>query len=577
MSEPRLPFDDDGPIPIASRQARPIDSRPREAAAVDPGRTAVLESGDRATTEAARDTPPIDAPAREAAVDPGRNVVLEASAGTGKTRVLVDRYVNLLRAGVDPDHILAITFTRKAAAEMRERIIERLREASRLSAVDLARWRDLKDRLGDIAISTIDAFCLSLLREFPLEADVDPAFDLADDTEVPRLVGESLDQAFRICRAIAKEDDDVALVFAQLGERRLRIGIAALLDRRLVAPQALRRFLARGPRDLTAETACRDAAATAARRPDAGLGRAGFVPGRRTVAHPHFAMLAADLRAARRRSRPAVPRAPGEGRAAFRVLVDRLRGYFLTQDGRRARQGLCRHRLQGRTLRQRRRLAAPPPGGGGDRAGHRRSAARIPTRSERDPVARRLADFRGGAAAVSGQSRGALAARFLRRARTRGEAAEGDGRVRPQPVPARVALPACARRRVSGHQPRAVGAGRAAGAQLGRRVGRRRRRARALDLHRRRSEAVDLRVPRRGRRRAGRSGVVHSRAAARRRSVAGDFGQNADPRTTVRLLGENINADWREQVERVPMRGCTVKISVALNELPNFVARPGVE
>ena len=58
--------------------------------------------------------------------------------------MLVERYVNLLRAGVDPDHILAITFTRKAAAEMRQRIVERLKEASRLSQLDAGTWRDLE-------------------------------------------------------------------------------------------------------------------------------------------------------------------------------------------------------------------------------------------------------------------------------------------------------------------------------------------------------------------------------------------------------------------------------------------------
>jgi ATP-dependent helicase/nuclease subunit A len=317
--EPRLPFDDD----------------------VDAGRSA--------TASAEREVPlkpgttygddAVDSDARRTAIDPTRNVVLEASAGTGKTRVLVERYVNLLRAGVEPDHILAITFTRKAAAEMRQRIIDRLKEASRSSEFDAARWRDLQDRLGDIAISTIDAFCLSLLREFPLEADVDPGFDLAAETDVPRLVDESLDAALRICRAVAHEDDDVALVFAQLGERRLRVGLGALLDRRLVAPQALRRYLARGPRDLTAAAACR----SAARRlrdvlVSARDGLDVFLNDGPT-GHPQFAMLASEIRRLAA-SDPSTVWLAGGGndptrpeQAAFRAFVDRLRGYFLTQDG----------------------------------------------------------------------------------------------------------------------------------------------------------------------------------------------------------------------------------------------------
>jgi ATP-dependent helicase/nuclease subunit A len=288
-SEPRLPFDD----------------------------------GDREAAGTTFDL--VDAVARQAATDPSRNVVLEASAGTGKTRVLVERYVNLLRAGVEPDHILAMTFTRKAAAEMRQRILDRLKEASRESDLDAARWRDLKGRLGDITISTIDAFCLSLLREFPLEADVDPGFDLAADTDVPRLIGEALDVALRICRGIAKEDDDVALVFAQLGERRLRSGIAALLDRRLVAPHALRRYLAKGPKDLTAAVACQ---AAGARLADIFTGvRDGLDPflNDGPIHHPQFAMLAADIRA--------LSRGISGPQSEFRNFIDRLRGYFLKQDG----------------------------------------------------------------------------------------------------------------------------------------------------------------------------------------------------------------------------------------------------
>ncbi len=318
MSEPTLPFDDD---PMEPAPARP-------AASAAPPRVA-----------SAADRPLPDQPARDYAVSATQNVVLEASAGTGKTRVLVERYVNLLLAGVEPDNILAITFTRKAAAEMRQRIVERLKEASRTSQLDAARWRDLRDRLADIAISTIDAFCLSLLREFPLEADVDPAFDMADDTEVPRLVSEALDQTLRICRARAKDSDEIALVFAQLGERRLRTGLDALLNRRLVAPDVMRRYLAAGPRDLTAALACRRAAvglrAALAGAPD-GVDR--FLACG-PLDHPRFAMLAADIRQlVSGRGDEALD--TREGQAAFRSLMDRLRAYFMTQEGEPRKKGL---------------------------------------------------------------------------------------------------------------------------------------------------------------------------------------------------------------------------------------------
>ena len=197
-----------------------------------------------------------DAEARAFAESPDQNVVLEASAGTGKTSVLVARYVNLLAKGVDPANILAITFTRKAAAEMRARIVRELRRSAQSSPMDRSRWLALRDRLADIHISTIDAFCLSLLREFPLEADLDPGFTLADETEVPRIVDASLDASLAIFIPLAKREPDVALVLAQLGLARTRDGLAHLLQRRLVAWDVLDRFLERSPAHVTGRTAC---------------------------------------------------------------------------------------------------------------------------------------------------------------------------------------------------------------------------------------------------------------------------------------------------------------------------------
>lgn len=266
-----------------------------------------------------------DASARDFATNPRNNVVLEASAGTGKTSVLVWRYINLLKAGVEPGHILAITFTRKAAAEMRERIIRELRDAAARSELDKALWTEVRDRLGEISISTIDAFCLSLLREFPLEADLDPGFDMADETEVPRLVEESLDRSLRTCAALAKQEPDIAVVLAQLGMSRTRAGLASLLDRRLVAWDALDRFLANGPSDLTAEVVCRRAATSlqdALRAVPGGLAR--FLADG-PAGHPRYRMLVRDL--------DRLLDLEHAGDAQIRALVDRVAAHFLTADG----------------------------------------------------------------------------------------------------------------------------------------------------------------------------------------------------------------------------------------------------
>ncbi len=121
------------------------------------------------------------------AADTARSVHLSASAGSGKTRALKDRYLALLDAldkrGLNIDQAVAITFTDKAAAEIKERVMRDLPEAMLKRII---RGRQ------DLRISTIHSFCMNLLKRYPLEAGLPPDFGVLD----------SRDQAAKIQKAI---------------------------------------------------------------------------------------------------------------------------------------------------------------------------------------------------------------------------------------------------------------------------------------------------------------------------------------------------------------------------------------
>jgi ATP-dependent helicase/nuclease subunit A len=132
----------------------------------------------------------------------GASFWIEASAGTGKTKVLVDRTINLLLAGSRPDRLLCLTFTKAAAAEMANRIRDRLSQWMSLSddalvqeLRELTRQDDVAAKIpvarnllndvlripGGLQVQTIHGFCQYILKRFPLEANIQPHFEVMDE------------------------------------------------------------------------------------------------------------------------------------------------------------------------------------------------------------------------------------------------------------------------------------------------------------------------------------------------------------------------------------------------------------
>ncbi len=128
---------------------------------------------------------PVDHEARQRAIsDLDTSFCLEAGAGTGKTTILVERFLSIIRSGrAECSTVAAITFTEKAASEMKDRLffrIEDLLEGKDLSGEERPRLEKARDDLERAQISTIHAFAAAILREFPLEAGIDPDFQQLD-------------------------------------------------------------------------------------------------------------------------------------------------------------------------------------------------------------------------------------------------------------------------------------------------------------------------------------------------------------------------------------------------------------
>jgi ATP-dependent exoDNAse (exonuclease V) beta subunit len=159
-------------------------------------------------------------PEQRAAIDATGRVFVSAGAGTGKTAVLVERFVGAVcDQGVDVESILVITYTKRAAGELRARIRRDLRSRGR---------DDLARALDGAWISTIHGFCNRLLKTYPFEAGLDPRFRELDETQAPVLSSEAFDEA--LAGFCADGDTDRLQLLTTYGARSLRRMITGIYE-----------------------------------------------------------------------------------------------------------------------------------------------------------------------------------------------------------------------------------------------------------------------------------------------------------------------------------------------------------
>ena len=212
------------------------------------------------------------------ASDPRASVWVNANAGSGKTHVLVDRVVRLMLGGTEPSRIMCLTFTKAAAAEMKNRLFERLGAwvtlddkvlAQRLAemgspgadAKTLERARQLFTRSletpGGLKIQTIHAFCERVLQLFPVEADVVPNFTMLDGRQSADLLTRARNEILR--DATSQSASDLGVALADVAGRTNADSFDELMTQLLAKRSPLRDSLATADGLEISETAiCRN-------------------------------------------------------------------------------------------------------------------------------------------------------------------------------------------------------------------------------------------------------------------------------------------------------------------------------
>jgi len=159
-----------------------------------------------------------------------RSLIVEAGAGTGKTWVLVQRFIYLLETHPDwrLEGIIAITFTEKAAREMRTRLRKEI-EKKALSNPSSAIWGNHCLNLARLQVSTIHSLCARLLRENSIAAEIDPRFQVLDEQEAGFIKEQAIEAALKSLQA---ENHPALAILASLRITDLRSEMASMLEKR---------------------------------------------------------------------------------------------------------------------------------------------------------------------------------------------------------------------------------------------------------------------------------------------------------------------------------------------------------